>query len=122
MATLVVWCNDTGLPNLYVIPDTETPEVYQAADGVCLNQDNTTSEQDTLIEHLAYMLGEEPYYNQQIPTLEVFKEEARQLYIESNIKTTEEREQSAFAPWSKYKVVSPVQLNQVRTIIRTGWL
>lgn len=119
MAALIVWVEGEDVPKLYVIPG-EAAEPYKAVDGAILNLHDTHAEQDMLIEHLAYMLGTEPYYNPTVPTLEAFKAEAAKRYLEATVKGADDK--PAFAPWHKYVVVSPVQLNDVRTIIRTGWL
>lgn len=114
MSTLVVWSDNKPVPRLYVIPG-EAAEPYKDCDGQILNKTETKEEIDTLIEHLAYMLGEEVYYGKCVPSLERFQQEVQQPAIMTD-------GPSAFAPWGKYVVASPVQLNDVRLIVRTGWV
>lgn len=123
-ATLVVWFGEHGM-QLFTVPG-DRIRAYQAADGCFLNYTDQFGEANSdvkgdMVEHLAYMLGLEPYYDGPIPPLDTFLQGRKESTTSGIVVSEVERKTIALAPWARYEV-KPGEPIHVDNFIRCGWL
>jgi hypothetical protein len=125
MMVLVIFATDNGQVDgttLFLLP---WEDIYRYAEchGHMLNRWGLPSLPRKLadkIEHLAYMLGLEPYFGAAVPTYE--EGMAVMNYDIDTLNSPNFRTKRAPAPWAFRKVHGPlVDFSKVERIINTGW-
>lgn len=120
MKTLVIFQDDERI-RTYAIPS-ELVEPYEDCHGLVVGEG--TPVQTFKIEHLAHMLGCEPFFAERVMGLEDFvriKAEFERSHLEMDEQVFGAKE--AEAPWIGYEFTQlDMDLGDVRRVIRTGWL
>jgi hypothetical protein len=128
MNTLVIWNTGKQL-SFYQIPD-EMINAYWNIQGVAIGRDHTDRDETYhLIEHLAFMLGEEPFHGDAIPSLEEFMADPERFEEgEGQVKTKpsqkqrrQRRHKQAEPLWQRFCVPDTLEIQNCGRILHTGW-
>jgi hypothetical protein len=112
--TIVIFACDYDDIRLYLL-DWFDVSKYVSVDNQFMDEDTSGSTIGGLIEHLAYMLGIEPYYGESIPAY-------RPGQVTNHDRKDPGDRQPAVAPWASRQVVdNVVDFSKVVRVIRTGW-
>jgi hypothetical protein len=109
--TLLLFVEDDGV-KMYIL-DWYDVSKYSEADDQYAGLIDTPNRIEDLIEHLAYMLGVEPYFGKEIPP---YKPGCSNNHC-GDLGSTE-----APAPWANRVVSGPlVDFKKILRVLRTGW-
>lgn len=125
MWTVLTW-NEGNKPYLYLI-ETEKLEPYKHLNGLIVNEDKMSEDDNDTIIHLAMMLGREPY-DWPIPSLKDYLIACRKLLdrkreFDAVVIDNEEQEKKLNkGPWSGYELKAPFDISRyVNNVFISGW-
>lgn len=130
MWSLVTW-NEGNKPYLFLI-ETEKLAPYRYLNGLIVNEDHMSEDDNDTIVHLAKMLGREPH-DGPIPPLEDYLTACRKLInrkdvdghgsvLMTDVESAEREAKLNKGPWSEFVLKAPFDVSRyVNDVFVTGW-